>query len=91
MYFHGGYKVLTKQFQGPSSARWSFAIGDPSHTDNQDMTFTYDFQTGNEVMQFGHTNIRDSTLSEANPNDNMGDVDYLSIGTGCDSVANAAM
>ncbi len=80
---------VNQTIPGPSSARWSFAIGDPSHTDNQDMTFTYDFQTGNEVMQFGHTNIRDSTLSEANPNDNMGDVDYLSIGTGCDSVANA--
>lgn len=80
---------VNQTIPGPSSARWSFAIGDPSHTDNQDMTFTYDFQTGNEVMQFGHTNIRDSTLSEANPNENMGDVDYLSIGTGCDSVANA--
>ena len=80
---------VNQTIPGPSSARWSFAIGDPSHTDNQDMTFTYDFQTGNEVMQFGHTNIRDSTLSEANSNENMGDVDYLSIGTGCDSVANA--
>ena len=80
---------VNQTIPGPSSARWSFAIGDPSHTDNQDMTFTYDFQTGNEVMQFGHTNIRDSTLSEANPSENMGGQDYLTIGTGCDSVANA--
>jgi len=79
---------VNQTIPGPSSARWSFAVGDPSHTDNQDMTFTYDFQTGNEVMQFGHTNIRDSTLSEANPSENMGDQEYLSIGTGCDSVAN---
>ncbi len=40
-------------------------------------------------MQFGHTNIRDSTLSEAYPEINSGDVDYLSLGTGCDSIANA--
>ncbi|MDE0557975.1 MAG: DNRLRE domain-containing protein, partial [Candidatus Poseidoniaceae archaeon] len=80
---------VNQTIPGPSSARWSFAIGDPSHTDNQDMTFTYDFQTGNEVMQFGHTNIRDSTLSEAYPNEKMGDLESISIGTGCDSVANA--
>ena len=80
---------VNQTIPGPSSARWSFAIGDPSHTDNQDLTFTYDFQTGNEVLQFGHTNIRDSTLSEANPEINNGDVDYLSLGTGCDSVTNA--
>ena len=80
---------VNQTIPGPSSPRWSFAIGNPSHTDNQDLTFTYDFQTGNEVMQFGHTNIRDSTLSEAYPNINQGDVDYLSVGTGCDSVANA--
>ncbi|MCS5532792.1 MAG: DNRLRE domain-containing protein [Candidatus Poseidoniaceae archaeon] len=80
---------VNQTIPGPSSPRWSFAIGDPSHTDNQDLTFTYDFQTGNEVLQFGHTNIRDGTLSEANPSINQGDVDFLSIGTGCDSVANA--
>ena len=80
---------VNQTIPGPSSPRWSFAIGDPSHTDNQDLTFTYDFQTGNEVMQFGHTNIRDSTLSEAYPEINIGDVDFLSLGTGCDSVTNA--
>lgn len=80
---------VNQSIPGPSSPRWSFAIGNPSHSDNQDLTFTYDFQTGNEVSQFGHTNIRDGTLSEANPDENNGDVDFLSMGTGCDSVANA--
>ena len=41
---------VNQSIPGPSSSRWSFAIGDPHHTDNNDLTYTYTFQTGNEVF-----------------------------------------
>ena len=72
---------VNQSIPGPSSSRWSFAIGDPHHTDNSDLTYTYTFQTGNEVMQFGHTNIRETHLSEANPTTNYGDAALAELGT----------
>ena len=80
---------VNQSIPGPSSSRWSFAIGDPHHTDNNDLTYTYTFQTGNEVIQFGHTNIRDTHLSEASPSTNYGDTVLAELGTY--SGANAGM
>ena len=80
---------VNQSIPGPSSSRWSFAIGDPHHTDNNDLTYTYTFQTGNEVIQYGHTNIRDTHLSEATPSTNYGDSDLVELGTY--SGANAGM
>lgn len=72
---------VNQSIPGPSSSRWSFAIGDPHHTDNNDLTYTYTFQTGNEVIQFGHTNIRETHLSEASPSMNFGDAALTNLGT----------
>ena len=72
---------VNQSIPGPSSSRWSFAIGDPHHTDNNDLTYTYTFQTGNEVAQFGHTNIRETHLSEAYPLTNYGDAALAEVGT----------
>ena len=72
---------VNQSIPGPSSSRWSFAIGDPHHTDNNDLTYTYTFQTGNEVVQFGHTNIRETHLSEASPSTNYGDAPLTDLGT----------
>ena len=72
---------VNQSIPGPASPRWSFAIGSPSHVDNGDLTYTYTFQTGNEVSQFGHTNIREAHLSEANPSTNFGSADVLELGT----------
>ena len=72
---------VNQSIPGPSSSRWSFAIGDPAHTDNGDMTYTYSFQTGSEVTQFGHTNIRETHLSEADGDSNFGDSDIIEVGT----------
>ena len=80
---------VNQSIPGPSSSRWSFAIGDPHHADNSDLTYTYTFQTGNEVMQFGHTNIRETHLSEVNPTTNFGDAALVELGTY--SGANAGM
>ena len=72
---------------GPSSARWTFAIGAPiQNTDNGDNTWTYQYQTGNEVSSIGHTNVRDSYLDEANPSVNHGS-DVLQLGGNCGATA----
>ena len=72
---------VNQSIPGPSSSRWSFAIGDPSHVDNGDLTYSYTFQTGNEVTQFGHTNIRETHLSEVDADSNFGDSDIIEVGT----------
>ena len=72
---------VNQSIPGPSSSRWSFAIGNPDHVDNGDLTFSYTFQTGNEVTQFGHTNIRETHLSEADADENFGDADIIEVGT----------
>ena len=72
---------VNQSIPGPSSPRWTFAIGSPNHVDNGDLTYTYTFQTGNEVSQFGHTNIRETHLSEAYPSTNFGGNDVLELGT----------
>ena len=72
---------INQSIPGPSSSRWSFAIGAPHHTDNNDLTYTYTFQTGNEVAQFGHTNLRETHLSEASPSTNYGDATLAELGT----------
>ncbi|MBT60982.1 MAG: hypothetical protein CMA63_05460 [Euryarchaeota archaeon] len=72
---------VNQSIPGPSSSRWSFAIGDPLHTYNNDLTYTYTFQTGREVAQFGHTNIRETHLSEVSPTLNFGGSPTIELGT----------
>jgi hypothetical protein len=72
---------VNQSIPGPSSSRWSFAIGNPDHVDNGDLTFSYTFQTGNEVTQFGHTNIRETHLSEVDADENFGDSDIIEVGS----------
>jgi len=75
-------QAINQSIPGPSSSRWTFAIGAPDHVDNGDLTFTYTFQTGSEVSQFGHTNIRETHLNEAEPSTNFGDSSRVELGTG---------
>ena len=77
--------AFNQSIPGASSARWTFAVGDPNHTYNNEL-FTYEFQTGNEVEAFGHTNIQDSTLSSANAETNLGDGAVLQAGSFCGSL-----
>ena len=74
---------VNQSIPGPSSSRWSFAVGSPNHVDNNDLTFTYTFQTGNEVYDYGHTNIQDASIYSEMGNDNFGDDNGISIGTYC--------
>ena len=74
---------VNQSIPGPSSSRWSFAIGDPDHTYNNDYTYTYMFQTGSEVAAFGHTNIQDTTLYSEYPNTNFAGSSVIRAGTYC--------
>ena len=74
---------VNQSIPGPSSSRWSFAIGSPNHVDNNDLTFTYTFQTGNEVEAYGHTNIQDTSLYSESGDDNFGGDSALAVGTFC--------
>jgi len=77
-------QAINGSIPGPSSARRAFALGNSqSNVDNGDNTWTYNFQTGNEVGDLGHTNVRDSYLGSGNANTNHGSDDLL-VGTDCE-------
>ncbi|DAC49247.1 MAG TPA: DNRLRE domain-containing protein, partial [Candidatus Poseidoniales archaeon] len=74
---------VNQSIPGPSSARWSFAVGDPDHTYNNDYTYTYAIQTGNEIGAFGHTNIQDTGLYSEYPQTNFAGESTISAGDYC--------
>ena len=74
---------VNQSIPGPSSARWNFAVGDPNHVYNNDYTFTYTMQTGNEIPAFGHTNIQDTSLYSEYPDTNFGGDGTIAAGTYC--------
>ena len=77
-------QAINGSIPGPSSSRRTFAIGSPvDHSYNDDHTWTYNFQTGNEVANLGHTNIRDSYIGNGFADSNHGS-DSLIAGTGCE-------
>lgn len=77
-------QAINGSIPGPSSSRRAFAIGSPvDHSYNNDHTWTYTFQTGNEVADLGHTNIRDSYIGSGFVNMNHGSESML-VGTNCE-------
>jgi len=74
---------VNQTIPGPSSARWSFAVGSPDHVNNNDYTFTYTIQTGNEIPAFGHTNIQDTALVSEYPDTNFVGSGTMAAGTFC--------
>ena len=77
-------QAINGSIPGPSSSRSTFAIGSPvDHSYNGDHTWTYNFQTGNEVADLGHTNIRDSYIGSGDADENHGS-DSLIVGTDCE-------
>ena len=77
-------QAVNGSIPGPSSSRRAFAIGDPvNNMDNGDHTWTYNFQTGNEVADLGHTNVRDSYIGSGFPNQNHGS-EPMVVGTDCE-------
>ena len=77
-------QAINGSIPGPSSSRRTFAIGSPvNHSYNFDNTWTYLFQTGNEVAELGHTNVRDSYIGSGYANQNHGS-ESLMVGTNCE-------
>ena len=77
-------QAINGSIPGPSSSRRAFAIGSPvDHSYNDDHTWTYTFQTGNEVADLGHTNIRDSYIGSGFANTNHGS-ESMMVGTNCE-------
>jgi len=77
-------QAINGSIPGPSSSRRAFAIGSPvDHSYNNDHTWTYSFQTGNEVADLGHTNIRDSYIGSGFVNMNHGS-ESMNVGFNCE-------
>jgi len=76
-------QALNGSIPGPSSSRWSFAVGNPvNNSYNGDLTWTYELRHGQEVPQFAHPDIGDGwignhSISTSHPN---GDI---LVGEGC--------
>ena len=80
-------QAINQTIPGPSSSRWSFAIGDPIHYFDGDGTYIYEIQDGGEVSEFGHVEIRDTTITDGYADSNYGNLDTITLGTGCYGVA----
>ena len=77
-------QAINGSIPGPSSSRRVFAIGNPIDTSyNDDNTWTYKFQTGNEVADIGHTNIRDSYIGSGFADVNHGSESMI-VGSNCE-------
>ena len=74
---------VNQSIPGPSSSRWSFAVGDPTHVYNNDYTYSYTFQTGSEIAAFGHTNIQDTAIYSEYPNTNFAGESTIRAGDYC--------
>ena len=81
--FNWWVQAVNQSIPGPSSARWSFAVGSPDHVYNNDYTFTYTLQTGSEIPAFGHTNVQNTALYSEFPDANFADASTISAGDYC--------
>lgn len=73
---------VNQSIPGPSSSRWSFALGDPDTSDLGDTRYAYRFQTGNEVASLGHTRVREGMITNASGSTNYGAAATATLGTG---------
>ena len=80
-------QAINQTIPGPSSPRWSFAIGDPSHQYSNDGTYSYSIADSSEVSGYSHINVLDNTITDALPLANFGFSQDLSVGKGCYNTA----
>ena len=83
--FEWWVQAVNGSIPGPSSSRWIVGIGDPTTQDNFDHTWTYEFQTGNEIQEMAHTNVEDASLYSGTADVNLdGDSSIIGIDSGQD-------
>ena len=78
--FEWWVQAVNGSIPGPSSSRWVVGVGDPQTMDNNDHTWTYEFQTGNEIEELAHTNVQDVSIFSGLINTNLdGDANVVGI------------
>ncbi len=83
--FEWWVQAVNGSIPGPSSSRWIVGIGDPTTQDNFDHTWTYEFQTGNEIQEMAHTNVEDASVYSGTADVNLdGDSSMIGIDSGQD-------
>ena len=83
--FEWWVQAVNGSIPGPSSSRWIVGIGDPATQDNFDHTWTYEFQTGNEIQEMAHTNVEDASVYSGTADANLdGDSSIIGIDSGQD-------
>ena len=83
--FEWWVQAVNGSIPGPSSSRWIVGIGDPTTQDNFDHTWTYEFQTGNEIQEMAHTNVEDASVYSGTADANLdGDSSIIGIDSGQD-------
>ena len=76
-------QAINGSIPGPSSSRWSFAVGNPvGHTNNSDLTWTYQVRQGQEVPELGHPDLIDGWIGNASPTASHSDENIL-VGSSC--------
>ena len=69
--FEWWVQAVNGSIPGPASSRWVVGVGDPQTMDNNDHTWTYEFQTGNEIEELAHTNVQDVSIFSGLINTNL--------------------
>jgi len=83
--FEWWVQAVNGSIPGPSSSRWIVGIGDPTTQDNFDHTWTYEFQTGNEIQEMAHTNVEDTSVYSGSADENIdGEASIIGIDSGQD-------
>ncbi|MCS5537029.1 MAG: DNRLRE domain-containing protein, partial [Candidatus Poseidoniaceae archaeon] len=76
-------QAINGSIPGPSSSRWSFAVGNPvNNSYNGDLTWTYELRHGQEVPKFAHPDIGDGWIGNHSLSASHPDEDIL-VGQGC--------
>jgi len=78
--FEWWVQAVNGSIPGPSSSRWIVGVGDPVTQDNNDHTWSYEFQTGNEINELAHTNVQDVSIFSGALDTNLnGDVNTIGV------------
>jgi len=90
--FQWWVQAINGSIPGPSSSRWSFAIGDPwLNVDNGDQTYTYRYLNSKEVPSIAHPVVLEGVLDESRPDSVWDEFGSMRVGDDCgyDSSAKA--
>lgn len=83
--FQWWVQAINGSIPGPSSSRWSFAIGNPwMNEDNGDETYTYRYLNSKEIPSIAHPVVLEGVLDESRPSTVWNEFGALRVGDDCD-------